>query len=754
MDENIIIPIQLNEQPALQKAKGFGLQVNNAFKAIQGFKAGRIELSLNINTGNGVTQLHNMGTAAGGAGNALRNLRPGADQAQNALLNLNRVVQDSPYGFIGIANNVNPLLESFQRLYKETGSAKGALSALATGMIGGGGLGLALAAVSSAMTFAQIGLTMWTRKTQAAKAATDAATEANKAFASEVAKGITTLTALVGIVQSHTSSLKDKKLAIAQINQDYGEYLANLGKEGVTLQNVAQAYDLVIEKMLKQAVVKGLQEQIAKQVEQTAAQIIKLEQAEKARQAAAEKANNRPSDEAVRQQKLNTYLEQRNRTVSDGAIAQQKHNTEVGKARLMADGYEAAMKRLKGELTGQLAPLLKLTDQYEELGLKLNQPKKTGLSDAARLAKEFAAAQKDLGTQTDYLLSQWESGKLSNLDYAKEKYALLKKAVEEFYTKFNQPLDSNIMQGMLLQMDVLAASIRTEKISFGTIREQVQAAAQEAWKGSENVEVPIKLGLKVITSESAALVQNIREKAALMDKGIELGITKFKWKGHLIPFNVALNPTQIKQAISQAEELQNEFNQILQNSIQNGVVALAEGIGNALVTGDWAGMFKGIKTAMGTAMQDFGKFLIKSAITIEAAKKAANWAVANPVAAVIAGGALVALGAALKANVEKRGRQPMTGFAYGGGVSGPGIVEVGEHPSTSKHNPELWGRFDQFRGLFANMITDYAKRTQTMMPAMAYNDGGGYPSEILLRADGDSLVQVLTRALARQRRTT
>ena len=69
--------------------------------------------------------------------------------ATNALTNLSRVAQDAPYGFMGIANNLNPLLESFQRLTKETGSAGGALKAMVGGLMGPAGIGVALGVVSS-----------------------------------------------------------------------------------------------------------------------------------------------------------------------------------------------------------------------------------------------------------------------------------------------------------------------------------------------------------------------------------------------------------------------------------------------------------------------------------------------------------------------------------------------------------------------------------------------------------------------------
>lgn len=70
-------------------------------------------------------------------------------RADLALINFGRIVQDAPYGFLGISNNLNPMLESFQRLQVETGSAGGALKAMASSLTGAQGLGIALSVVSS-----------------------------------------------------------------------------------------------------------------------------------------------------------------------------------------------------------------------------------------------------------------------------------------------------------------------------------------------------------------------------------------------------------------------------------------------------------------------------------------------------------------------------------------------------------------------------------------------------------------------------
>lgn len=83
------------------------------------------------------------------AKSGLSSVAKGSNEATQSLTNLSRVAQDAPYGFIGIANNINPLLESFQRLQVSTGSTGGAFKALASSMMGAGGLGLAVGVASS-----------------------------------------------------------------------------------------------------------------------------------------------------------------------------------------------------------------------------------------------------------------------------------------------------------------------------------------------------------------------------------------------------------------------------------------------------------------------------------------------------------------------------------------------------------------------------------------------------------------------------
>lgn len=126
-------------QSALQKAENLLQQFQNALK-----KATNVGEINYLNT-----QIRNLNGTISGIRTQMQGMaRPTAD-ATNALSNLSRVAQDAPYGFIGIANNLNPLLESFQRLQKETGGTGNALKAMVSGLTGPAGIGIALGVVSS-----------------------------------------------------------------------------------------------------------------------------------------------------------------------------------------------------------------------------------------------------------------------------------------------------------------------------------------------------------------------------------------------------------------------------------------------------------------------------------------------------------------------------------------------------------------------------------------------------------------------------
>ena len=213
-----------------------------------------------------------------------KGLTKGSNTAGQSLVNLGRIAQDAPFGFIGIQNNINPLLESFGRLKAETGSTGGALKALAGSLIGAGGIGLAVSVATGLLTvLAQQGFF----KTE--KAA-DSAAEANKKYKesldgifADVAKEVTQVTTLIAVLNSETETRGRKLAALKELKQISPEIFNGLKLEEGAVVGLDNAYQNYIKNIKTVIAVKQKQAQI----ESIIGKILKLEGAEQTTQAKA-----------------------------------------------------------------------------------------------------------------------------------------------------------------------------------------------------------------------------------------------------------------------------------------------------------------------------------------------------------------------------------------------------------------------------------------------------------------------------------
>jgi hypothetical protein len=213
-----------------------------------------------------------------------KGLTKGSNTAGQSLTNLGRIAQDAPFGFIGIQNNINPLLESFQRLKVETGSTGGALKSLAGSLVGAGGIGLAVSVATGLLTvLAQQGFF----KTE--KAA-DSAAEANKKYKesvdgifADVAKEVTQVTTLIAVLNSETETRGRKLAALKELKQISPEIFNGLKLEEGAVIGLDNAYQNYIKNIKSVIAVKQKQAQI----ENIITKILKLEGAEQTNQAKA-----------------------------------------------------------------------------------------------------------------------------------------------------------------------------------------------------------------------------------------------------------------------------------------------------------------------------------------------------------------------------------------------------------------------------------------------------------------------------------
>lgn len=193
--------------------------------------------------------------------------------ATQSMINLSRVVQDAPYGFIGIANNLNPLLESFQRLKVESGSTGGAFKALGAALSGPAGLGLAVGIASSLLV--KFGDSLFSAGESSKKLAEQAKKVADqqKAIVDEIAQENTKVSTLVGQLSKENITRAEKETILKRLRQIAPAYFNDLKNEEGLINSVNSAYDKYLSGLTRRTEAAIL----TKDLEALSAQIIELE---------------------------------------------------------------------------------------------------------------------------------------------------------------------------------------------------------------------------------------------------------------------------------------------------------------------------------------------------------------------------------------------------------------------------------------------------------------------------------------------
>ena len=187
----------------------------------------------------------------------------GTDQATQSLVNLSRVAQDAPYGFIGIANNLNPLLESFQRLRASSTSNKEAFQSLLSVMTGPAGIGLALGVISSLMV-------VFSDKLFGAKKATDEAKKSQDEFAksmvdaqAKASEAGVKLNAYIQIADDNTVSDKRRAEALKAVKDELGKVNKEYAASIKTTDDARNAVELYTQALIAEAITNRYKDEIA-----------------------------------------------------------------------------------------------------------------------------------------------------------------------------------------------------------------------------------------------------------------------------------------------------------------------------------------------------------------------------------------------------------------------------------------------------------------------------------------------------------
>lgn len=197
--------------------------------------------------------LEDTGSAAKGIGNSTK-------AANTSLTNFGRIAQDAAFGPIAIANNIDPLIQSFITLRRESGSAGGALRALGSSLLGGGGLILGFSLLTFALSGGLDSLKQYVPGLkEAAKAQKEAAEEAKKwadaqkDSAVQVQKQRFEVEQLVKVARGDIGTKQEQIAALSQLNKQIPDYIGVLTQQNIKTKEGAAIITAYTNALLKQA---------------------------------------------------------------------------------------------------------------------------------------------------------------------------------------------------------------------------------------------------------------------------------------------------------------------------------------------------------------------------------------------------------------------------------------------------------------------------------------------------------------------
>jgi hypothetical protein len=409
----------------------------------------------------------------------------GSNSAAFALTNLGRVAQDAPFGFIGIQNNLNPLLESFSRLKQETGGTGSALKALGQTLIGPAGLGIALSVVSAGILFYQQYQQRANKTTNDAKKAADEyintlgqLQQVQLKGATSAQEELTTLSLLFNQYKNQNSPLENRKAAYEELQKLYPAYFKNLAFESDAAGKTKTAYDLLTTSILANARAKAASDLITKNATR------QLENEQKIIDLTTESA--------------------KQKAIADKAlIATKAAGGELEQAKALAD-LTASLGKQR-EIQSQINNLKTDSNLLTDKNLQLEKSISTEKSKIdPKFNDEIDKSNKSLKTQSDILKALDLDYKQIAADFSitfgkgnEERITALKKAINDLIS-IGFTADSNIikrLQTQLLAIDPTEIEVKGKEIGISAALGIGEGIASAGPVIAQNLSNPLKQGL-------------------------------------------------------------------------------------------------------------------------------------------------------------------------------------------------------------------------------------------------------------------
>lgn len=347
-------------------------------------------------------------------------------------IEFSRIIQDAPYGIIGVGNNITQLTQNFAHLRSQTGSTGQALSIAFKSMFSGANLlVLGVSAVTTAFTL----YNMWARKNKKETEELDNGTKryidtlegvarAQADGAVNAQKELSQLNLLYRASQDQALSMEDRRKAAEELIKQYPRQFEGLTTEAVLAGEAATAYD----KLSKSLVATAKAAAIYSRVADNQAKIL---------------------DKQLRLADLSSQRAQliAQRDAAQAAVTRaQQQATGLGSGSLEAGLARRAQNQLKDlnkQILDNQLEIGKITtenndlqDSYNKLigeGADLSGKLGTGLAKAGKATNDAAKLQESLNKLTQESIQASLSGYQKELQASQHKYDELRRQADEFY---------------------------------------------------------------------------------------------------------------------------------------------------------------------------------------------------------------------------------------------------------------------------------------------------------------------------------
>jgi exonuclease VII small subunit len=586
--------------------------------------------------------------------------------------NLALVIQDLPFGFRGIQNNLPALAGGFARMT--------------------GPIYLGISALIAVITAWDMGMFKAKETTDNLKKSQDDLNKALSDSKNDYYSNELLLTNYVKIARDANSTDTQRKNAISEVNKVLGEYGIKLDENTIKTGKSEEAIKKVTEAMLNQALIAAYKDDYVQQ-----AKLLDKEK-ELAGQA---KITAKNSETATKKGVLGYAALSREIDVTGLATKSYNNEAEVQwlgqeqKVLDVASGVEKLKKKILDLQKTAVAGLLPVTG-----GGKKDEPKPKDT-----YAKDFLKALEDeqrlFKDNLDNQLSYAEGNDV-------KKVQLLSKAMSDLVSWYNQGIiEETFYQNTLADLykqtyNLKASLLKKEKDDEEAIGKVILNNRQLISDGIKKINSDMNTeNVKNVQTELNQTLKATRGNYNAQKEAYQLAIDKLKEKKAALD---AANISTVEYAkgienlqagmlglVDPIEQLNQSLQSIFTQLDIDMLTGFGEQIGN-LMSGEKFDMSK-LGTILADAIISLGKALITYGVTQKAALKALSSM--NPYVAIAGGILAVAAGTALK-NKLTQNNAPK--FANGGIVSGPTMGLVGEYPG-AQNNPEVIAPLDKLKSM-------------------------------------------------------